>query len=225
MQPDSIKEITKRTQRYWYEDGIWEIGFGAINLLLGLFYLLVAPINWVGPLSFVLVLLQVGVVLGAFRIINRLVTLLKERITYPRTGYVAYRKPASISRLKRAIYTALIAGGIGALVGALETIPSAQNRTALVMAIVYAAVLIYFGFRFSLARMYAVVALVILWGYWISRFALTDLYSSAAFFGGVGALILASGFITLLLYLRRTQPANKDLFDTALPDDQLDKNE
>ncbi len=225
MQPDNVNEIAKRTQRYWYEDGIWEIGFGAINILLSLFYLLVAPINWVGPLSFVLVLLQVGVILGAFLIINRLVAFLKERITYPRTGYVAYRKPASSARLKRAMYAALIAVGVGVLVGALEAIPSAQNRTALVMAIVYAAVLIYFGFRFSLARMYAVAALVILWGYWISRFSLTDLYNSAVFFGGAGLLILLSGVATLLLYLRRTQPAANDLMDITLPDNEQNKSE
>ncbi len=223
MQPDNVNEIAKRIQRYWYEDGIWEIGFGAINLLLGLFYLLVSAADWVGPLAIVILLLQVGVIFGAFLLANRLVKFLKERITYPRTGYVAYRKPASSSRLKRGIASALIAAVAGGLVGALASIPSAANRMPLIMAVIYAGVLIYFGYRFKLTRMYAIAVLTILWGYWISRFARTDTLGSAVFFGGTGTLILLSGIATLLLYLRRTHPAEKDLMDISLPESQQEK--
>lgn len=77
MQKDPVQEISKRTQRYWFEDGIWEIGFGLVNAFLGVFYLVTAQIHWEGPLSIFLMLLQMGVLISCFALINRVVVYLK----------------------------------------------------------------------------------------------------------------------------------------------------
>ena len=216
MQPDPVTDIQKRTQRYWYEDGIWEIGFGLVNALLGVFYLLTSRLNWDGPLSIVLMFLQMGVLIGLFLSINKVVKFLKERITYPRTGYVAYRKPAPSARLKKIILAALLSAGMAALVGALAVIQQTANRMPLVISILLAGTLIYIGYRFSLMRLYIIAALTILWGYVLSLTQFSDFASTGAFFAGYGSLILLSGLVTLFIYLRRTYPASEDMFDAAL---------
>jgi hypothetical protein len=223
MQSDPVNDITKRTQRYWYVDGIWEIGFGLVNTLLGSFYLLTARLDWKGPLSSLLVVLQMGVLIGLFMTIHKVVTFLKERITYPRTGYVAYRKPALSTRLKKALLTALLAAGIAALVGGLAAVRLTANRMPLVISVILAGTLIFLGYRFSLVRLYIIAALTIVWGYTVSLYPLSDLSSTGAFFAGFGLLILFSGAVTLFFYLRRTHPATEDLLDAPLPENYQDE--
>lgn len=223
MQPDPVNDITKRTQRYWYEDGIWEIGFGLANALLGFFYLLTANLNWEGPYAILLVALQMGLLIGLFMTINKVVIFLKERITYPRTGYVAYRKPAPSTRLKKILRTALLAAGTAALVSGLATIQAAANQMPLVISVILAGTLVFIGYHFSLVRLYITAALTIVWGYILSRYPFSDPYSTGAFFAGFGLLILFSGAITLYIYLRRTHPVANDLLDVSFPGNDQDK--
>ena len=42
MMSDPVQEVKRQTQRYWYIDGLTELGAGALILLLGLLYLLIA---------------------------------------------------------------------------------------------------------------------------------------------------------------------------------------
>lgn len=208
MSNDPLMDIQRRTERYWYQDGIWEIGFGLINALLAGFFLLVAQRDWTGPMALVLLVVQAGVIIGAFLLMSRVIKALKERITYPRTGYVAYRRPAPGARLKRALLTALIAAIVGALVGVTAAARLAPNRMPLVTSIVMAAALAYLGFRFSLLRLFLTAGLTVAFGFIVALIPLSDTYSTAAYFGGFGLLMLASGGFTLLHYLHSTRPAS-----------------
>lgn len=210
MQPDPVNDMTKRTQRYWYQDGIWELSFGLINLILGAFFLLTAPFDWNGPRSILLMLLQMIVIIVPFLVLNRVVNFLKERITYPRTGYVAYRRPAPSARAKRFLLGGLLGAGIAALVAVISVIRAAENSVPLVISIVMAAMLVYLGYRFGLLRLYVVAFFTVVWGYVLSQIALSGLSETGAYFCGFGGLVLLSGAVTLILYLRRTQPAGPE---------------
>jgi hypothetical protein len=218
MRYDPVNEMTKRTQRYWYEDGIWEMSFGLINLILGLFFLITAPLDWTGPRAILLLLLQMIVIVGPFLLINRVVAFLKERITYPRTGYVAYRRPAPGARAKRFMLGGLIGASVAALVVVISAIRASENSMPLVISLVMAAMLIYLGYRFGLLRCYILAVLTVVWGYLLSQFPLPDLYETGAFFCGFGFLVLVSGAVTLIVYLRQTRPAGENLLDHDLPE-------
>jgi hypothetical protein len=205
MQRDPVIEATKRAQRYWYEDGIWEIGFGLLNLLLCGYYFLVQFERWAGPLVFIPLLLQVALIIGAGWLINRVVTFLKERITYPRTGYVAYRKLSPMSRLKRMLLTGAIAMVTAGLVGAVAATGGEKSIVPLAAGALLAGVMVYLGYRFGLARMYGMAVLLVILGGGIFISGLSDTQGSAVFFGGFGLLLLLSGGLTLLVYLRRTR--------------------
>lgn len=211
MRDYTIDEITKRTQRYFYEDGIWEIGFGLVNFLLAAFFLIASSIDWVGPLALVIALLQMGVVVGSYLLINRVVRYLKERITYPRTGYVSYRKPAARARLKRIGITALISCSLAALVSIIATIRMMENAMPLVIGIMMAAALVYLGVRLNFLRLYFIAGFVLVLGYLLSLVSLPSMKSTSVFFGGLGLLLIVSGGLTLLDYMRRTRPADESM--------------
>lgn len=225
MRENSIEHITKRMHRYWYEDGIWEIGFGLVNLLLAAFYLIVTKVRWEGPLIIVLPLLQIGVTLGVYFMISRVVKFLKEHITYPRTGYVAYHRPPVKARLKRIALTALISGGTAALLATIATLHRMESVMPLVIGTVMAIAMVYLGIRLGLLRLYFVAAAVILIGYSISLANLPDMLSTAVFFGGFGLLLLISGTLVLLDYMQRTRPADQQLdYEAPQPDADEDAN-
>ncbi len=219
LQQPSVSEVTKKIQRYWYEDGIWEIGFGLINAVWGLFFLMTAPYDWHGPRALLLMLLQLAIMIGPFLVINRVVIFLKERITYPRTGYVAYRRPSSSSRLKRFMLGGMIGMGVAAMVGVLAAIQAARNSVPLFVGLIMAAMLVYLGYRFALLRLYLVAALTGLWGFVVSQLPLQDLSSTGAYFSGFGGLMMLSGSITLLLYLFHTRPTRDETSEEPFNDD------
>jgi hypothetical protein len=210
MQNDPVLQATKRAQRYWYEDGIWEIGFGLLNLILCIFFFFVQFDRWTGPLVFIPLLIEVATIIGAGWLIKRVVAFLKERITYPRTGYVAYRKISPMSRLKRVLLTGAIALFTGGVVGAIAASGGVKSVAPLVTGVFTAGVMIYLGYRFSLARMYVLALILVFLGVGIYFAGFNNTLGSATFFGGFGLLMLLSGGLTLLVYLRRTNPMVDD---------------
>ncbi len=223
MQTDPVKEIAMRTQRYWYEDGIWEIAYGVISTLLGVFFLLTADLNWSGPFGFVLGIAQMIVLVGMFVSINKMVRFLKERITYPRTGFVMYRRRAPGARLKRLLLAMLVSGATGALIGSLAVMRMTSNHMPLIVGIMMAGSISYIGYRFHLVRLYIVATLTALWGFIVSLFRFGNLPSIGIFFTGFGALILLSGLVTLFIYMRRTHPVTDGMIDPDLLDRPQDE--
>lgn len=216
MKHDPLAEIAKRTQRYWYEDGIWEIAFGLLNLMLAGFYWITSSFNWEGPQAFILPLFQVGVILAGVWGINKLVRWMKEHITYPRTGYVVYHQPTRKNRVQRIILAAVLSIGLGGLIAALAEMRTTANQIAIIVGIVMAAMLVYLGIRFQLMRLYVLAALTIILGYFAARLNAQETVSYALFFAGFGLLMIGSGTTALLLYMNRIRPSQAD--------DEMDMN-
>ncbi len=207
---DPLKDITRRTERYWYEDGLWEISFGLVYAALAGYYFLVQRLGWfrlVGPLSLITPFIQIFVMLAIFWLASQLVKYLKEHITYPRTGYVAYRKPAPRSRVRRIFLAGVISAVIAAVVAGLASFSTLQNQMPLIISLPMAGALVYLGYRFGLARMYVIAALMIASGFVTSMLSLDDDVVIALYFGVLAVLLIGSGFVTFSLYLLRTKPA------------------
>jgi hypothetical protein len=207
MDNQSIETTRRRTERYWYQDGIWEIGFGLINLLLAANFALG---RWVLqqrlPIPLVM-LVQLATMLGIFLVMNRVIRALKERITYPRTGYVAYRRGPLQAHVRRilliGLLSAVVAGGLALISASSAT----QGSTIIGTGLVIGAALVYLGFRFNLLRMFALAVLVLALGALISLLPIDEDVARVLFFGVYGLLFLLSGGLILAAYLRRTQPA------------------
>lgn len=198
-----IDRVQQRTWRYWYEDGVVEIAAGGIFLLLGLLFLVegIAPAGSL-PASFSAIGLPV-VLIGGMWLAGRIVAAVKARLTYPRTGYVAYSQPARARRLA----TGIVAVVVGALVaGLLTRAPATLAWVPLLQGLIVGAALLYFGQRIGLTRFFVLALVSALAGVAASLAGLGESLGDAAYFGAMGVALLVSGGLTLRTYLSRTQP-------------------
>jgi hypothetical protein len=198
-----IKDAARRTQRYWYVDGLVDMSGGTIMLLLAIFSALIYLLGGDTSSAIAVGIGQPVIIIGGVLLARKIVILLKERITYPRTGYVAYRQPHGAKRLATGILTAALALGLALTVVLLARQVSA-NWIPLITAGLMALVFIYLGWRFDLLRLYILAAFTFLVGLVAAWLNLPDLLSSAFFFGFLGLAWMGSGVFTLLSYLRHT---------------------
>lgn len=113
--PAQLRDIENRPTRYWTIDGIPELIMGLVWILWGSALLVgeaipkgsAANIYW---MVFPAVLVLSGVAS------NWIVKRLKERLTYPRTGYVEYREPGPAVRVATAAMAVIAAAALAALI-------------------------------------------------------------------------------------------------------------
>ncbi len=200
---DPIQEVKRQTQRYWYVDGLTELGAGALILLLGLLYLLIAVLGPSTTADWLMGIGQPGILLVGYLIVNSVIRQLKERITYPRTGYVTYRQPKGKLRVAQLIFTVLLAAGVAYMLSTLG-INFGQNA---LLGLMLGAAVAYLGYDYGLRRFYALAAFMLAVGLLCAYLSLNDTYTMALFFGLCGTGWLVSGAATLRGYLRQTLPA------------------
>jgi hypothetical protein len=225
MSNDPFRKIEKQTRRTWYADGLWEIGFGALCIILGLLYLISSTFEQGGPYAVVLVLLQMGVILFSFWAVRKFVLFLKERITYPRSGYVEYRKPTQRSNQRSRLLGLIFAAGVVGLVIITSALRVAPNRLPLIVAAVFAIALTMVGYNFDLKRMYLLAALTLAWGFSMGFFPMNSYGSIGLFNAGFGVLTAISGAITLWFYLRSTKPAGNVDYEPPSQENHFDQNQ
>jgi peptidoglycan/LPS O-acetylase OafA/YrhL len=201
---DPIDDYRKRPLRYENIDGTGEMFFGCMYLGFALLGAFETPSfkqhPWPGVLWFYAILLSaLGLGWWATR-------LIKNRITYRRTGYVAYRRDKKRRALTMAAGAAVAAGSLLLLRWGLR-----HN----------AGDLIQLGLLSAPAALLALMSREHRWKLWLA--ALIVLFSVGLVFGGpemavlqkiyklfFGLVFLASGLITLFLYIRRTRPAEQE---------------
>ena len=206
MMKNDIDKVIQRTHRYWYEDGLNEIATGCMFVSCGLFLLMM---HSVPPGSLLAPVLAVSfTILVAFGglFVSRAVKAIKNRVTFPRTGYVSYRRPESNRRRR------LIVAGLGIALGMLCIVLSKVHALAwlvsmpMVEGLIVGGILLYIGHRLGLARFYVLAFLSALIGVVVSLNRFDDALGSAAYFGEMGLVLTASGLFTLRAYLSQPQP-------------------
>ncbi len=203
---DPIKTIQRQTQRYWYVDGLTEIGAGVLIFLLGLLYLLVGLLSPGALADWLIGFGQPGLIVAGWLIVNWVVRGLKERITYPRTGYVAYRRERGGKRTRAILVTVGLAAGF-AIAAVYFGKLAGERMIPVLIGLMMAGAVAYLGYTFSLRRFYLLAAVCVVLGGAGTLFQLGDNFSMALFFGGFGIAWVVSGAVTLSAYLHSTQPA------------------
>jgi len=194
---DDVEKIVKRTYRYHYEDGLVEIGLGILFTASGLLFFTWQALQDGGWLGAALALSSALLVIGGVYGMRWAVGQMKEKVTYPRTGYAAYREgePSVARWLILAVVMGVIIAGI--------FLPEALERLALMEGALLGAILVYIGYRVDLARFYLLGVLVLLVGLAATVLFADDLMGSAVTFGGSGLFLLLSGLATFAAYLWR----------------------
>ncbi len=88
---NKIQETQNRITRYDYVDGTPDMAFGGLFLLMTVNFAIFASFPVISSSTFSALIMLV-VFSGGGLLIAWLSQKLKERVTFPRTGYVAYRR-------------------------------------------------------------------------------------------------------------------------------------
>ena len=208
---DPLRDARIRAQRFWYLDGLTEIVAGIVQLLMSAWLLVSAPGNstssWFLPAAVSYILLLVALAICA----PRIMATLRERITYPRSGYVDHGE----SQRKRSIVVALVVALLSTVVGLLARRyagdAAAWDAARWIqwlpagIGLVTGALSVYVGVRQGLPRFYLVGAVAIILGVAMSiEYPLR--LATVIYLAGIGCALLSSGGFTLWKYLRPGPP-------------------
>jgi hypothetical protein len=203
-----IEKIEKRTVQSFYDDGLFEIALGFIFLVFGgyIFGQTIVPEG--SPLNAVFSVLFVLVIVSSGFLVNRIVRFLKRRITYPRTGYVAYKK-RELSP-KRRLAAGIVGGVIAALFTLLAIAPSVKALLPALNGLLGAFAVLLFANKVGLIRFYILSAASAVIGIAVTVAGVGDSKGISLYWSLFGAALIVSGLATLVAYLRKSPRADRE---------------
>lgn len=199
-----IENIERRTVRHGFQDGIYEMSLGILLLLLGLYFLGRAFTTETSAWAFVFDVGFLPMFLFGGWLIKKFIRSLKENITYPRAGYISYRRREG---RKRTVRAALLGGTVGAL-GAIAALlfsskPAGFNWLPAVSGLAFGLALSLLSFRSGLARLAVPALMLAASGVTLAFSGLESMLSLAAFYSLGAALLIASGAVACRRFIRR----------------------
>jgi len=208
---DEIDQRQMRTIRYDYVDGTPDLAFGGLFLLMTIIYAILAAFPGLSNSTFSSIIIWAVFGGGGF-LIGWLPQRLKERVTYARTGYVAYRRQGRPIK-PWARWTIRI--GVPILVIVLlalmflnrQKFPAqSQDVNYLnpgLLGIMFSGILAMIGWKIALPRYYLIAAITLLTSIVLLFSGPGGNPGLAMLCGAMSLVLFASGGITLWRYLRR----------------------
>ncbi len=199
----NTENTLNRAYAHWLKDGIFEIGIGILFAGVGT---LRAIIHFAGEKSAAYYLLSGGLLvfmIGCGWGFSRIGKSLKARITYPRTGYTAF-KPYTYN-YKSILVLFIFAGILGGMLGYLSTLPNEQWIGIFVpigQGIVGALIFTYAAQRVEVKRLYYLAAFSIGIGLVIGALGVGIVLGFSFFYLSIGLAMVVSGCVALVQYLR-----------------------
>ncbi len=209
---NTIDSITRRTQRYWYVDGLAEITVGLLFVILCGYFLAQARIN---SLSFNHILAN-GVLLAALLLVVWLLReglfAVKTRLTYPRTGYVAFPRQQHAPFWQRyglAAFVAMLSVAAAVVASHSQAVPAWEPFFA---GIISGLAALAIAFRFRLLRLALLGCAMVVVGAAVAYLHPGEPLGWMLFSSINGLCFILSGAVTLVSYLRSTQkPVDENL--------------
>ncbi len=211
---NTLEATRKMVRRYWTEDGLPDLCLGLGLVVYGLlsWWAVVQSARWVVYLQSLFLPVWIGFASLALR-------WLKERVTYPRTGFVAYADPPQ-RRTARRIMVVLAIGAMLALILLVSALskahPGARGAFAWLLPLLFFLGLGTVAWHQSSLRyaIYALVALLSGLGAAVRLGGLSGIGHRAVDWGVplfliLGAVMLAGGAWQLLRYLHRHPEARE----------------
>lgn len=203
MNEDKLHSLSKQTTQYWYQDGLTEILMSLVSFLLAVYFLLELLLPEGSFLHIILIIIFISLILISSRLINNMISRLKEKITYPRTGYVSYRIPSKKQKKLQIISSTLVIAAILLILvlfafyqGPFPWIPAVTGCLLGVFTI------LLISPRTGALRFYLLGIGSILLGIGISLLGFENLLGLFIFYLFASIGLLLSGILTLIKYIR-----------------------
>jgi hypothetical protein len=200
---DPASQSQRRVIQYWYVDGTFEFSMGGLCLLLAAYFYFQNLLN--GTLiGEMLVPFFILIVIGGGWLINRLVMRMKERLTFPRTGYVSFRREDGLKGRMRIA----IGGGVAMLVSAflgwlVIHEPANMSWMPAISGAGFGLAIGIFAWRTSLPRFYALAVISLALGIALSMLGLEQWLGVTLYYLGLGVILVSVGARVLGNYLRQ----------------------
>lgn len=209
---NTIESTIQRTRQYWYKDGFVEMN-------AGLTFILLSAINgisaWASPSMGTAIFVAIGyplVILLAIFGGRVWVKSLKEKYTYPRTGYVEYIKPERSSRVKRMV-TAMFMAIVVSIVTMVLSRGLDPYWIVLGTGLLVAVFISFMAFQIPLNRFYVLAVWVGLVSFIAAGLPISEDLRMGFLLAGCGLGCLIGGVSALLRYLRENRTLNSNLAD------------
>lgn len=203
---DELKQSQLRTIQYFYVDGSFEFGLGLLCLILAVFFYAETSMHgWLAALvDGSLVLIMIG---GAW-LIRHLITLLKEKVTWPRTGYVTYNRQNAANRGWRIAMGLGVGILVGILVAVVATVLSTTpgihlNSMPMLSGFLLGVVFAFLGWRTTMLRFYLLALFSCMLGGVLAYSSAVDNVALAGYYLVFGLVLIAAGAFVLRAYLRQ----------------------
>jgi hypothetical protein len=121
---DRLSEVSRRVHGYWYIDGLAEIGCGILLTLIGIPYLLWSLASPASRLARFASNSKVYILLFGLILLFFVVKLIKQKSTYPRSGYIKERPPERKWILKLVILILALTLLFPLLIGGFRLFPN-----------------------------------------------------------------------------------------------------
>jgi len=204
-----LKKTELRAVQYFFVDGSFEFGFGLLCLILAVFLYVDTHIQ--GWLSALVTASLVLVLIGGGWLIKWMIKLLKERLTWPRTGYVTYRRREDGKRSWRMATGLLIGGAVSGGTMILVKNPNLHFAAMpLVSGVLFGLVMVFMGWRARLGRfpLYGGISLSI--GAILAFSGLQNIAAVCVYYLAFGLFLFITGACVLWAYLRQNPAAAEE---------------
>lgn len=198
---NDLNKTIRRSQQYWFEDGLMELLLGLLFVVLSGLFLWQSTTNspyaaLIGGLAMPVIIIAGAILMGiALR-------WLKERFVYPRTGYVTYAKPTNKQRGLSALLGLVIGAAMAIVITQLEL---AELTTAFIGAGMGVA-LFMLGNRAGLLRFHLLAVWAVAVGVIIAFLDVAETVASTYALGLIGLSLVVSGGFAFWRYWQNSEP-------------------
>jgi len=194
----AVGRARKRARAHYFEDGTVDFGAAVVCAALSALFAIEAAALPGSALDGWSAVALPFVVIGGVGAAKRLIGYLKERISYPRTGFVKAAEPSSRQRA----VTSAVSAAAGFAIAAVIVRTDAVSLVPVLHGLVGGAFLAFLAVRPGVRRYAVLSACSVTIGAVAGLAAVGPEVAVAGFYGGMAACLIVSGSIALRTYLR-----------------------
>jgi hypothetical protein len=194
---DQVDETVRRVHKYLYDDGLIETGVGVLFIVVGLGLIAFVAIQDNTIMGVALIAGLLALATGGAIFTKRALETVKERVTYPRTGYVSYRSEEA----NRGRWLVPVAALLLLILSLF--LPDELTRISSMIGALMFVIICSLGYRLRLRRFYAIGSIALLAGASASLLFKDEAIGAGVTFSVTGFALLISGALTFSTYLRQ----------------------
>ena len=206
-----LNKTIRRSTQYWFDDGLVELLMGILFAVIGLLFWWQTTVSSFESAIVSALALPVIIIAGSL-LLGAALRWLKQRLVYPRTGYITYQKPTK----KQRNLSWILGGLIGVLVALTITQLDLSELTAAFIGTGIAVGLFMLGFRIGLIRFHLLAVWSVAVGVVISFLGVADTLAATLALGLIGFGLIVSGGFAFWRYWQNSEPGSEDPAE-ALP--------